>query len=335
MSSPERVEFIAERPNIFDNHLTMPWPSDDVFQELRADMFPEIDTETIDEEDDENWPYRNAIYGLKDEYFRMRYRGASWPFEKFSGEALADDDAQKLDQFLVHGYWSPAAHIGSRLYQETGEDKYRQAAIYACGLHIYDAINHSWGFLDARLSNDSRVREKHFLVFLETIAEVSNLPMSDTEAAYFKPLQQQYNLAFAEMAAQSPVTASRDLQLFDPQAREADEYMRTMDKSRSSMINFVDADDELKIRIVERFKRSAIQSLSDSEMYSSPVFALECLHLFGLAYVPDFYRDGGEEPAWWRLSAEEIMRGDTTNLKTAYNPNPQTADSSFDQDSLF
>lgn len=329
MSEQASVEFIAERPKIFDNELTMPWPDESVFEKLRRDRFED------QEVDENNWSWINTLYGIKDDYFRMRYRGALWPYEQFTGEALPEDDTEKLDQFVARGYWAPATNVAVRLYDDTAEDKYRQAAIFACGLHIQDAINHGWGFLDARFSNDSGVREKHFLGFLERIARVAQLPMSNTEAAYFKPLQLQYNLAFAEMAAQSPVSAVRDLLMFDPQAREMDEYRKGVDKARSSMINFADAPDDIKVRVVERFKYCAVRTLLDENMYASPVFAMECLHLFGLTSAPDFYKDDqAGEPAWWRLTATEIMNGDTTNLVNMYAFNSEP-DDSYEQDSLF
>lgn len=323
MNEQESVEFIAERPKIFDNDLTMPWPDESLFKKLRDERLEGIESTPGD------WQYENTLSNVKDEYFRMRYRGALWSYENFTGEPLSEDDTQKLDQFLAHGYWVPATDVAVKLYKDTNEDKYREAAIFACGLHIYDAINHSWGFLDSRFANDSGVREKHFLTFLHTIGEVSRLPMIEQEEAYFKPLQLQYNLAFAEMAAQNPVSAARDLVIFDPEASDTDRYrIDGIGDARSSLINFIDVPNEVKYRVVERFKKSAAQALSSE--YSSPVFALECLQLFGLARVDTFYESYRDsEPAWWRLTAEEIMNGDTTRLE---KPEP---DDAYEQNSLF
>lgn len=330
MPAPEKVDFIAERPKIFDNNLVMPWPDEAVFERLRDERLVGVESEP------ESWIYSNTLHNIRDEYFRMRYRGALWPYAYFNGEDLPKNDDQKLDCLLSSGYWAPATDVALQLYDKTEEDEYRQTSVFAGGLHIYDAINRSWGFLDPRFSNDSAVREKHFLTFLGRVAEVATLPMTDVERNYYAPLQLQFNLFYAEMAAQSSVSASRDLLLFDPRAREAEEYRGTLDKARASFISFQNETEVVKKRVVDRFRYSAFCIAAGLEEWSSPVFPLKCLHLFGLADEPIFYQsEMPGEPAWWQLSAEEIMSGDTQNLVYLKQSQHTSNQEDYNQDSLF
>lgn len=326
------LEFIAERPQIFDNDLKMLWPNKEDFEALRDELYPHLKPDNPDDED--NWQYRDGIYHLRDDYFRLRYRGAQWAYERFTGEELPEDKKDKLDAFLLRGYWAPAIDTSLDLYDETQDDIYRQTAIFACGLHIYDAIQHSWGFLDETLANDSGVREKHFLIFLDRVADVAKLPMDEIEQGYFLPLQQQFNLAFAEMAAQSPITATRDLLLFDKKARDANEDMQDVLYNARSSVNFDNASREVKLRVIERFKHAAYAHILSPDNWSSTVFHLQALHLFGLINMADFCSSDGKEMQWWKLSAEELLAGDTSNLKPVYQL-PEPDSSSTIQDSLF
>ncbi len=331
MNEAEKIEFIAEKPKMIDDGILAPWPADTVFEALRNSEYSR--EEGADTKDGNNWQYENAMYNLRDEYFRMRYRGALWPYEKFFNEPLAEDPKQRLEQLLVTGMWAPAVDQASQLFADTEEDQYRQTAIFACGLHIADVLDHSWTFLNPRLAQDSTVREKHFLIFLSRIAGVGTLPMSPVEAAYFEPLRMQFNLAYAEMAAQSPYTASRDLLSFDPQAREAEEYHGVLSVARASNINFVEAPNEIKERVIERFKHAAWESFRPHAQYrleADPYALMRCLHLFGLAAAPNFYAES-TELQWWRLTPAEIMAGDVSRVHKLTSE----AEETFTQDSLF
>lgn len=298
----DRPDFIAERPHIFDNDITMPWPSEEDFMELVPEEAINADPNT----DHGRYALPNAIYHLRDDYFRMRYRGAQWGYEQFTGEELPDDEQGKLDAFLSHGYWAPAINIALDLFEETGDPKYKTTAVFATGLHIWDALNHSWAFLDSSLANDSGVREKHLLGFALRIHQVEQLPMDETEKEYFESLQIQFNLAYAEMSAQSPASALRDLMIFDNGTNT--QNMQPDNDDRSELISFTDAPEDIQLKVIERFKLGALDN-SDH-----PVFYLEMLHLFGLTNIGAYDQIPGYDTRWWKLSAEEILESNTSRL---------------------
>lgn len=309
MENTERVEFIAERPTLpgcNSDDIAMPWPSDELIIQIRNERFGNPD----DFSEDEQWYSRNGLYNVRDEYFRMRYRGAHWPWNEFNpDEELSEDPETKLSQFLSKGYWAPAVDQALDLYKKTQDQDFRTAAIFACGMHIWDVLDHSWVFLDPKLENDSGVREKHYLIFLTRIADVDELDMDNRERSYFEPLKHQFYLAYAEMAAQNPLSANRNLEVFEWD-RQKNEHID--DSGRSSLISFAEVPHELKLRVVNRLRRAAIDAQNDE--FSHPSFCMSSLHMFGLADKNKFYPTGHEETPWWRLSAEEILAGDISRL---------------------
>ncbi|MCA9343008.1 hypothetical protein KC950_03300 [Candidatus Saccharibacteria bacterium] len=321
----EKIEFIAERPHIHDNDFIMPWPPEDEFRQHVSEDAQNADTDT----NRGKYAVDNELYVLRDEYFRMRYRGAIWTYKKFTGEELPENEPDRLNAFLQHSYWAPAIDSALELYQETGDAKYKTTAVFATGLHIWDALNHSWTFLDPKLANDSAVREKHFLIFLERIHQVSQLDLEGNEKEYFKTMRLQFNLAYAEMAAQSAVSATRDLMIFDNGTNKMN--LRPGKDDRSILLSFSDAPKDIQKRVVERFKVGALHAASSC--YDHPGYHLEMLHLFGLTSITEYTDKPDYEVRWFKLTAEEILNSDTSRLDYETKLPEQTE--TYQQDTLF
>jgi hypothetical protein len=305
----EGVTFLAEPPRIFDNDLIMPWPETEVFVDLAKSR---LDRDGSN--DPEDWYFRNTVANVKDAYFRMRYRSAAWPWKDFHPtETLSDQPEMRLQQYLGKGYWALAADEALQLYQQHGDPQHRRLAVLACGLHIYDALQHSWPFIDPALKNDSQVREKHMSLFLYRIRDVSQLDMDETESAYFDAAREQFHMAYAEIAAQSSCSASNSLAMMDDAIRQTGEFVH-FEQARSSLLNLSYLTAEKKHRVIERYKKAAADTVGSD--YGNPYFCMALLHLMGLASMPDFYpQDYLEEPEWWRLTPEEIMVGDMSRLQ--------------------